>query len=220
MRGQHGQRIGLGVEGVDGAGGPRPVARHRHVVAHAGGDRALAGGRRVLVLRADLEQRRIGEAARLVARGRVDQVGQDRGPHRVELGGDRVQQPQVGAAAAEALGLLAAAGTTRSRPRSGRARRAPGAPAARGAAAASRTGREVADRRGSDVVGILSKPQTRVTSSTRSASPTMSGRHDGTRGRPRAAAVDGEAELAQDRRRLRRAARRCRSASSRDRRAA
>ena len=34
--------------------------------------------------------------------------------------------------------------------------------------------------RGSDVVGILSKPATRVTSSTRSASPTMSGRHDGT----------------------------------------
>ena len=50
------------------------------------------GGRRVLVLRADLEQRRIGEAARLVARRRVDQVGQDRRPHGVERGVDRVQR--------------------------------------------------------------------------------------------------------------------------------
>src|SRR5215204_6861696 len=39
---------------------------------------------------------------------------------------------------------------------------------------------DVADRRGRDVVGMLSKPKTRVTSSTRSASPTMSGRHGGT----------------------------------------
>ena len=45
--------------------------------------------------------------ARLVARGGVDQVGQDRGPHRVELGGDRVQQAQIRAAAAETLGLPA-----------------------------------------------------------------------------------------------------------------
>jgi hypothetical protein len=105
-RGEHGQRIGLGVERIDGPGGALPVARHGHVVTHARRHGALTGRRCILVLRADLEQRGIGQAARLVARGRLDQVGQDRRPHRVEFGGDRVQQAQVGAAAAEPLGLL------------------------------------------------------------------------------------------------------------------
>ena len=61
-------------------------------------------------------------------------------------------------------------------PRAASARRACGTRRCSGV----RTGLDVADRRGSEVVGMLSKPNTRVTSSTRSASPTMSGRHDGT----------------------------------------
>ena len=73
--------------------------------------------------------------ARLVALRRVDQVGQDRGPHGVELGVDRVQQAQVAPPPPKRSACLRAPGTTRSRPRSCRARRARGAPAARGAAA-------------------------------------------------------------------------------------
>ena len=61
-------------------------------------------------------------------------------------------------------------------PRAPSARRASGTRRCSGL----RTGLDVADRRGRDVVGMLSKPKTRVTSSTRSASPTMSGRHGGT----------------------------------------
>jgi hypothetical protein len=61
-------------------------------------------------------------------------------------------------------------------PRAASARRACGVRRCSG----SRTGRDMVDAGGSEVVGILSKPNTRVTSSTRSASPTMSGRHDGT----------------------------------------
>ena len=77
-------------------------------MADAGGDGALAGGRGVLVLRADLEQRRIAQTTRLVALGGVDQVGQDRGPHRIEFGRDRVQQAQVSRSAAETLGDMTA----------------------------------------------------------------------------------------------------------------
>ena len=68
--------------------------------------------------------------------------------------------------------------------------------------------------------GIWSKPNTRVTSSTRSASPTMSGRHDGTAAVHGPLPLDLEAELASGWRRCRRRARRCRSESSRDRGAA
>ena len=132
---------------------------------------------------------------------------------------DRVQQAEVGAAAAEALGLLAAAGTTRSPPRSGRARPAPGAPAARGAAGRRAPAWRWPRARGSDVVGMRSKPWTRITSSTRSASPSMSGRQDGTAAVHGAAAVDGEAELAQDAPRSPAPARRSPSASSPGRRA-
>ncbi len=161
--GQHGERIGLGVERVDGARRAGPVARHRHVVADAGRHHALAGGRRVLVLRPDLEQRRIGQAARLVARRGVDQVGQDRGPHGVER---RRRSSSAGAgrlgAAAEALGLLA----RQERPGHGLVHAARGQRPARLRRAALHRRRAPASRspsrRGSEVVGMLSKPYTRV----------------------------------------------------------
>ena len=133
--GQHGQRVGLGVEGVDGARRARPVARHRHVVADAGGHRALAGRawRPCIAGRPRTAPDRRGRAPRCAGAASI-RLGRIEGRIVSSVGGDRVQQAQVGAAAAEALRLLAAAGTTRSRPRSCRARRARGAPAARGAA--------------------------------------------------------------------------------------
>ena len=93
--GQHRQRIGLGVEGVDGAGGPGPVARHAPC---CGGCRPppCAGpwaSRPCIAGRPRTAPDRPGRAPRCAAAA-VEQVGQDRGPHRVEIGGDRIEQAQ------------------------------------------------------------------------------------------------------------------------------
>ena len=154
--GQHGERIGLGVEHVDGARRARPVARHRHVVAQAGRHRALAGRRCVLVLRPDLEQRGIGQPARLVARARRrsgwagSTAASCRAWRRSSSAGAGPRRRR------RTVRPACAAGTTRSRPRSCRVR-----PSARRACGTRRcigvrTGLDVAEsarqRRGRDVV--------------------------------------------------------------------
>ena len=74
--------------------------------------RQQGGDRRPLVLRlvapevgADLEQGGVGEALAGIAGGGLDQIGQGRGPHAVEVGGDGVGQHQRGLAAAEQRGV-------------------------------------------------------------------------------------------------------------------
>ena len=180
-------------------GGSCPVARHRHVAAQAGRDGSLAGRRRVLVLGADLEQRRIAQAARLVALRGVDQVGQDRGPHGVERGVDRVQQTQVRLLLrAEPLGL----GARQERPGHGlvHAARAERPAGQRHAALQRRAhrlgrGRQARQRRRRDVVEAVDAGHflDQVGLADDVGPPR---RH---RRRPRAAAVDAEAELGQDR---------------------
>ena len=92
--GQHGQGVGLGVEGVDRPG-PGPVARAEGPGAQARGDLVLALGRVVAVLAADLEERGVAQALVGGARGGDGEVGQDRGPHDVQVGADRVEQAQA-----------------------------------------------------------------------------------------------------------------------------
>ncbi|MND91687.1 hypothetical protein D3C80_838220 [compost metagenome] len=67
----------------------------------AGDDGALAGRLVVQVDGADLEQGDVGVAARGVARRRLDQVRQDRGPHAVQVRRDRILQHQPLVPAAE-----------------------------------------------------------------------------------------------------------------------
>ena len=59
-----------------------------------GDDRALILGAVAQIDGADLEQGRVGEAARGVARRRLDQVRQGRGAHTVQIGRDGVLQHQ------------------------------------------------------------------------------------------------------------------------------
>ena len=103
---QHGQRIGLGVEGIDRAGAAMHIARHRRAAADAGRTqrfvlRAVAG-----IGMADLRQGKIGKAAVHVAPGRRDQVGQQRRPHVGEFRGDGIGQLELGLAAAEELRVI------------------------------------------------------------------------------------------------------------------
>ncbi len=80
-RGEHRQRVGLGVEEIDGAALLRPVARAVHAAADAGGADPLVLRPVAGIDLADLEERKIGKAARHVAPGRGNQVGQERGAH-------------------------------------------------------------------------------------------------------------------------------------------
>ena len=83
------------------------MARAGVAGAQAGRGPGLALGRRVGVLRADLEQADVVEAAIGVARGRRHQPRQHRGAHHVEVAADRVDQAYARGAAAEQLGLAA-----------------------------------------------------------------------------------------------------------------
>jgi hypothetical protein len=88
--------VGLGVENVSRFGGavPVPPAAGRPGRAGAHTARHIALIFRFLATEdlADLEQGGVAEAAGGVARGRLQQVGQDRGPHGVEIGGDGIGQ--------------------------------------------------------------------------------------------------------------------------------
>ena len=93
--------------------------------AHPSRDQRLAGRRIVAIERTELEQRHVGIPAIGVApRGRHE-PGQQRRPHRVEIGADRVDEPQLRLGAAEQLGL--ARRDERERHRLGQAARGEGA---------------------------------------------------------------------------------------------
>src|SRR3546814_1672766 len=72
----------------------RPIARPAQAVTDTGGGGVLSVGLVVAPGGADLEQREIGEAPVGVAPGGAQQVRQNRGPHDVEIGADRVGEPQ------------------------------------------------------------------------------------------------------------------------------
>uniref|UniRef100_A0A0N5A6U2 PE-PGRS family protein n=1 Tax=Parastrongyloides trichosuri TaxID=131310 RepID=A0A0N5A6U2_PARTI len=96
---QHGQQVALqGEQGVFIRSAPVPVGVRRD---QPGDDRALAVRLIVQIDGADLEQGDIGVAARGVARRRLDQVRQGRGPHAVQISRDGVLQHQPLIAAAE-----------------------------------------------------------------------------------------------------------------------
>ncbi len=102
---QQGHQVGLQCE-------QRVIAAPVPAPGRMGGDQA--GHHRRLTLRrvaaidgADLEQGHIGEPLARVAPGRLDQVGQDRGPHAVQVRGDRVGDHQGLIAAAEQARRLA-----------------------------------------------------------------------------------------------------------------
>ena len=66
--GEHGQGIGLRIEGVERTGLFLPVGGLRAPGAQTRGDQALPVGAGIGILRSDLEQRHIGKAAIGVAR--------------------------------------------------------------------------------------------------------------------------------------------------------
>ena len=107
-RGEHRERIGLGVERV-GHGRARPVPadalRRRKAVAHAGGRDELVLGLVAPEDLADLEQRDVRIAAIGVGLRRRDQARQQARPHVGEIGGDRVGERQLGLSAAEQFGM-------------------------------------------------------------------------------------------------------------------
>ncbi len=95
------QRVGLGIEDGNRAPGIVPALGPGRARAHTGRHQSLALGRVVAVLRPDLEERAIGDAPIGVAPRRIEQIGQDRGPHDVEIGADRIEQFQAFHDAAE-----------------------------------------------------------------------------------------------------------------------
>ena len=82
-----------------------PMLRAGAPAAHPAGGERLPARRIVAVKRPELEQCRIGEAAIGVAPRRGDEPRQQRRAHRVEIGADRIDQPQFRLGAAEQLGL-------------------------------------------------------------------------------------------------------------------
>ncbi len=181
-RRQRRQRIRLGIEGIHALGlaGPVPAGTRR-----LGGGAAQAGGTLALILRPvageDLphfEQSRIAEAAIRIGLGGPDQPRQQRGAHVGEIGSDGIDQRQFRRAAAEQFGLRL--GDERPGDRlhqTARRQRPAGLAGARICNGVS-TGRR-APSRGNSVSGTRSRPRMRTTSSTRSALPSMSPRHDG-----------------------------------------
>ncbi len=83
------QRIGLGVIGIHFARFLGPMAR-RLALAQARRDQGLIVGLGAGILRADLEQRGVRHAAIGIALRRAQQIADDRRPHRVEIGADRI----------------------------------------------------------------------------------------------------------------------------------
>ena len=104
-RRERGRGIGLRQEGIDGVAGIVPALHARLPRANAGCHRQLSLGRVVLIKRADFEQRAVQEAAIGIALRRSQQVRQNRGPHLIEIGADRIGKGQSLAAASEQLGL-------------------------------------------------------------------------------------------------------------------
>ncbi|MNE15726.1 hypothetical protein D3C80_1086470 [compost metagenome] len=96
---QQGEQVALEAEqGVLARAAPVTVGVGRD---QAGDDGALTVRLIIQIDRTDLEQGRVGVTARGVARRRLDQVGQDRRPHAVEVRRDGVFQHQTIIAAAE-----------------------------------------------------------------------------------------------------------------------
>ena len=103
---EQGQQVGLDGEDV-ALRGLVPAARGLRDQDRRD-DGALVGRLVAVEGRADLEQGRVREALAGVAAGRLDQVGQQRRAHAVQLRGDRIGQHQLGLTAAEQFGGLAA----------------------------------------------------------------------------------------------------------------
>ncbi len=87
--------VGLGHVGIDRPPGIVPALDAGAAGPQPGGDEVLALRRVVAVLRADLEQRVVGKAAIGIAPRRIQEVGQERRPHRVEIGADRIGEAQA-----------------------------------------------------------------------------------------------------------------------------
>ena len=109
-RRQHGERIGLGVEGIDFAIAFAPMApdarRLCQRAAHAGGGRELIRRRVAAKHLADFEQADIGKTAIGVPLRRRDQARDKARPHVGEIGRDRIGERQLRLAAAEQVRLL------------------------------------------------------------------------------------------------------------------
>ena len=140
--------------------GPAQLRGTAMLLAQAGRDGALArsASRPCSAGRPRTAPDRRGRAPRCAPPASI-RLGRIEGRMVSSVGGDRVQQAQVRAGRRRTARPACAAGTTRSRPRSCRARRAPGAPAARGAARRRAPAWTSPRARGSDVVGMWSKPQ-------------------------------------------------------------
>ena len=102
---QRRQGIGLGVEGIDGARCIVPLAFVPVAGAQACGNRRLILRLVAGELRADLEQGDVGRTAVGVPARGLDQVRQNRRPHDVEIGRDRVFQRGLRRRAAEQVGM-------------------------------------------------------------------------------------------------------------------
>ncbi len=94
--------IGLHEIGVGRAARIVPALWPGGTGAHAGRHLELPLGRVVAILRAHFEERAVGEAAIGVSARGGEEIGQERRPHLVELGADRIGEPQhIGTAAEE-----------------------------------------------------------------------------------------------------------------------
>ena len=102
--GERGLGVGAGVPEVDRAAGAVRVARGGGADAEAGGEQRLLAGLAAGEDLADLEEREVGEAARLVAGGGAQEAGQQVGAQVAHLGADRVLEAHGLGAAAEERG--------------------------------------------------------------------------------------------------------------------
>src|SRR4029077_10404541 len=99
------ERVGLDIIEIDFARRLAPVLLAGSPGAQPGRDQRLPLWRIVAIKRAELEQCDIGKSTIGVApRGRY-KTGQERGPHCIEIGADRVGETQFRLDAAEELGL-------------------------------------------------------------------------------------------------------------------
>ena len=101
--GERGQRIFLGGVKIRLARAITPIARPEPAGPQARCDSRLPLGRIVTIKRSQLEQPDGGKAAIGIATRGIEQVGQHRRAHHIEIGADRVDEPQRSLAAAKAL---------------------------------------------------------------------------------------------------------------------
>ena len=102
---QHGNRIGLGIEGINGARWPMHIAAGEGTAPDTRRAQRLILGPVAGIGMAHFRQHHVGKAAIHVAAGRRNQVGQQRGPHVGEFGRDRVGEFQFRLATTKQSGM-------------------------------------------------------------------------------------------------------------------